>query len=34
LEYAQTAGMLLLLLLLLYANGNDIIGLLHEKGIL
>jgi regulator of sigma E protease len=34
LEYAQTAGMLLLLLLLLYANGNDIIGLLQEKGIL
>lgn len=34
LEYAQTAGMLLLLLLLLYANGNDIIGLLQEKGVL
>jgi regulator of sigma E protease len=27
LEYAQTAGMILLLGLLLYANGNDIVGL-------
>ena len=27
LEYAQMVGMLLLLLLLLYANGNDIIKL-------
>jgi regulator of sigma E protease len=28
-EYAQTAGMVLLLGLLLFANGNDIVKLFH-----
>jgi regulator of sigma E protease len=32
LEYAQSAGMILLLLLLLYANGNDILNLFRENG--
>jgi regulator of sigma E protease len=29
LEYAQIAGMIILLFLMVFANGNDIIGLFH-----
>jgi hypothetical protein len=29
-EYAQLAGMVLLVALLLYANGNDIVGLFKK----
>jgi regulator of sigma E protease len=34
LEYAQITGMIILLSLLIFANGNDIVGLLHKWKIL